>query len=874
MILLHGVPEEKSEETATVISTLISTKLQVSGFSKTSISRCHRLGRPSDKSSRPVVVKFSDIVMRDKVWFSKTKLKGTVSAVNIENVSTYPKTHQLPLNQGATTQSLKENFNPHLLPIQWQKNYSQGIYPQKQYLRTNHQLPYLPDQNIKELNYEPRNDGRVQNIHDQNFKPPNPIDSEPPVNEFKITLNSPRGYYLSQAGIEHRILDAPIQPSNQYFNQKGLRNNGFNTNNENVPKFQGVELKRNPDITSPLDDISTKINGISLEHQQRPIETNIENYYQVRNIPSAINTGNQNDRNIQPIQNHFYQTGSGFLTQNKKLNALEMPNNQQKESRPGYDTREKNLSAETSDHNKRYKVIHKNGAVEYYDDLDVILKKYPLIKIATNILYSQRTQNTNLNKVNNISPVIPMSNPKIAVLLPSPKLKDHADNFSQYTPQNNIQIPKNEQAYQKPPNAGEEKAILKTLANKVAEKPFVSQLSSLKLNQNIQVQPSMLENNEKNLVTTNVLDKGSENSYVSSLKTEHITALNVSNAAQVLPRRSENVVEQPVTHILSNNNHPEVSLRQSSPNILSESSKSRNTTVITSDSNLNSNITKPMTTSSVLNENKNKNISSIVQLNTKTNLERSPLFNFTSGLSKSQGEHDTNIYKENIFDQIRTINLTTPELFDENLSIDERNVTGSKSEFVEDTENTSSTDDSIKNSDDQDKGLSKSQGEHDTNIYKENIFDQIRTINLTTPELFDENLSIDERNVTGSKSEFVEDTENTSSTDDSIKNSDDQDKDYLSLSKPEVWLRTTDPDFWKNLIDDNDAYSFVYIFDVQSQSRIEKDTKTTIYPNGTVIEEITETTWENGDGDQPKIFKTVKVTLPDDEKKDKNNTSQ
>ncbi|CAG4958777.1 unnamed protein product [Parnassius apollo] len=531
--------------------------------------------------------------------------------------------------------------------------------------------------------------------------------------------------------------------------------------------IKGVMLLIITLISEVVCFINTKRNDISLEQQQIPRVPNVKNNNQeIRNNPSAINTGNQNERNINPNQNHLFQTGSGYLAHENKLNALQILNNQPKESRPGNNTTKKKLSTRKSDHNKRYKVIHNNGTVEYYDDFYVILEKYPNIKIANNILYSQITQNMKFNK------------------LPSNILKDHADIFLQY---------KNEQAYQKPPKPVEEKALLKTIVNKTPEKPFVPQLSSLKLKQNTQAQPSMLENDKKNIVTTNALAKGSENTYISSFKTEHIATPKVGNEVQLLVHRLDDAVEQPVTHALSNNHHPEVSLLQSAPNVLFESSKSKNTTGIKNYSKQNSNITKPITISSVLNDNKNKNMTSAVQLDTKTNVEKSPLVNITSGLSKNQTEYNTNLYKENIFDPIRTVNLTTPECFDENFSI--------------------------------------------------------------------------KQNVTESKSEHPDNTENVNSTEDSINNKDDQDKDYLSLSKPQMWLRTTDPDFWKKLIDDNDAYSFVYIFDIQSQSKVEKDTKTTIYPNGTVMEEITETIWENGDGDQPKVFKTVKVTYPDDEKK-------
>ncbi|CAH2035558.1 unnamed protein product, partial [Iphiclides podalirius] len=77
MILLHGIPEEKAEDTSIIVSTLITNKLQIPGITNAVFSRCHRLGRPSNKVFRPVVVKFHESSLRDKVWFPKTKHKGS-----------------------------------------------------------------------------------------------------------------------------------------------------------------------------------------------------------------------------------------------------------------------------------------------------------------------------------------------------------------------------------------------------------------------------------------------------------------------------------------------------------------------------------------------------------------------------------------------------------------------------------------------------------------------------------------------------------------------------------------------------------------------------------------------------------------------------
>lgn len=77
MLLLHGVPEDQSEDTTLKITTLVADHLKLSDFSSSSIKSSYRLGRPSDKKPRPIAIKFTDAAVRDKVWFAKTKLKGS-----------------------------------------------------------------------------------------------------------------------------------------------------------------------------------------------------------------------------------------------------------------------------------------------------------------------------------------------------------------------------------------------------------------------------------------------------------------------------------------------------------------------------------------------------------------------------------------------------------------------------------------------------------------------------------------------------------------------------------------------------------------------------------------------------------------------------
>lgn len=77
MLLFHGVPEEKTEEASICVAGLIAEHLMLPNFSSASIKSAFRLGRSSGKKPRPLVIKFCEVSVRDKVWFAKTKLKGT-----------------------------------------------------------------------------------------------------------------------------------------------------------------------------------------------------------------------------------------------------------------------------------------------------------------------------------------------------------------------------------------------------------------------------------------------------------------------------------------------------------------------------------------------------------------------------------------------------------------------------------------------------------------------------------------------------------------------------------------------------------------------------------------------------------------------------
>lgn len=78
MLLLHGVPEEKKQDLPEVIVEIVKKHTELSNFTGGDIRRCHRMGRSSSAHKpRPIVIKFHSTSIRDSLWFTKTKFKGS-----------------------------------------------------------------------------------------------------------------------------------------------------------------------------------------------------------------------------------------------------------------------------------------------------------------------------------------------------------------------------------------------------------------------------------------------------------------------------------------------------------------------------------------------------------------------------------------------------------------------------------------------------------------------------------------------------------------------------------------------------------------------------------------------------------------------------
>ena len=74
-MLIHGIKEEKDENTDNVVIKFIQDDLQEE-INIEDLDRMHRIGKVNNGKSRPIIVKFSRYNVSKKVLHNKRKLKG------------------------------------------------------------------------------------------------------------------------------------------------------------------------------------------------------------------------------------------------------------------------------------------------------------------------------------------------------------------------------------------------------------------------------------------------------------------------------------------------------------------------------------------------------------------------------------------------------------------------------------------------------------------------------------------------------------------------------------------------------------------------------------------------------------------------------
>jgi hypothetical protein len=81
-LLFEGVPEVAGEEIADTVATICKDHLQINDATRNLFSICHRLGARSGGRPRSVLVRFSDLQVKNSVWRKKTALKGTTLVIS------------------------------------------------------------------------------------------------------------------------------------------------------------------------------------------------------------------------------------------------------------------------------------------------------------------------------------------------------------------------------------------------------------------------------------------------------------------------------------------------------------------------------------------------------------------------------------------------------------------------------------------------------------------------------------------------------------------------------------------------------------------------------------------------------------------------
>ncbi|XP_022830446.1 uncharacterized protein LOC111359218 [Spodoptera litura] len=76
VLLVHGVPEVKQERLHDVVTAVLTSQMKLSEVGGSDIHVCHRLGY-SNRSPRPILVRFFKTEHRHLVWDNKKSLKGS-----------------------------------------------------------------------------------------------------------------------------------------------------------------------------------------------------------------------------------------------------------------------------------------------------------------------------------------------------------------------------------------------------------------------------------------------------------------------------------------------------------------------------------------------------------------------------------------------------------------------------------------------------------------------------------------------------------------------------------------------------------------------------------------------------------------------------
>ncbi|XP_013177741.1 PREDICTED: GATA zinc finger domain-containing protein 14-like isoform X2 [Papilio xuthus] len=635
-------------------------------------------------------------------------LKSALSGVNIDNGLNLRNTQQMYLNN-----QNKQNGQNTNRPLDLSRA-----------ARNNHQEEILREQH-------------------QNIKVPsvNPLFRQPIMtstrndNEFKNNIVHPQQNNLKredngQSNHPENFNVIPVRPTVEHKNIVRSTTGLFENKNRKILMPSTIQpVSRVPDI-----DVNNALLN-KLTPQRNNIQRSVTNDAFDRQKP-MINHQNvySHQENIQPHR------------------TLQNPRN--------------NIQTSHSPQHKRFAVIHDNGSVEYFDNLEIIIRKYPHVRMAENIR----------NLIPNLNPNTPLSKP----------LAHNSDSNANI--KNNLPLGQHQNLPNKnvPPKTHTLKNTVKPKIETIIKKKDITVMNK--------------SNDNSGTLQTTILPTKLDNKKSEHLKSLTKESMKPSNNTRIAPMNlQENKKENIVRNVTTAENSINIVPKQSSD----VSSKNKTTP---------------------LDGNKQKPPIDVILNNDQTIPYQENKINVSPVISNNNNEHSENVTKLEKED----LHLNNSEEVISPIVV--------QSKTNNSTVHTQENKPEILKISSSNNGTVDKSNETQFNCTKQNrVKNKIKTQNLTV---------INQK--------------------DNKETDDDYDEDLVSLGEPLMWFSSTDPEFWKKLVSVDGNPNFIYIINVQSQPKIEKDRKTIIHANGTTVEEIKETIWDAGDDEPPKITKTIKVTPAND----------
>lgn len=81
-LLFSGIPESDSEDCIVAVISVINSTMNISDIKSDAIQLCHRLGAKKTTGCRPILVRFTNLRLRNYIWVEKKRLKSSPTVIS------------------------------------------------------------------------------------------------------------------------------------------------------------------------------------------------------------------------------------------------------------------------------------------------------------------------------------------------------------------------------------------------------------------------------------------------------------------------------------------------------------------------------------------------------------------------------------------------------------------------------------------------------------------------------------------------------------------------------------------------------------------------------------------------------------------------